>query len=45
MQSTEKMTPQGKNSKYSLKELARDRPQESWKDKTGRPITTGREEF
>ncbi len=40
IQSTEKMTE-----KYSLKELARDRPQESWKDKTGRPITTGREEF
>jgi hypothetical protein len=43
MQSTEKMTPKGKNSKYSLNELERDRPQESWKDGTGR--TTGREEF
>ncbi len=42
---TEKMTPQGKNSKNSFKELARDRPQEGWKDGTGRPITTGREEF
>jgi hypothetical protein len=40
-----KMNPPGKNSKYSFKELSRDRPQESWKDETGRPITTGREEF